>query len=363
MQKNITSTLTTPRKPLKKLTQLNEKEQFHFLELFNNHAFKVTEKVDGMAFRLYFNKDKMLFESSYSGLVEKDSFIFPDIANILDEMSKIKNLFKYPIKLSGELIWNYGIDENKNGSTFAPVCTKYTPSITFTGSYFVIFDMYKVEDDELILISDSEFKQNMLDISFTAEDEDAVQYINGKSLTYDFSDIKSKQFLNFIDLLKLFEIKTDSLQSHLCDVNVESPIEGVVITFDTGEQYGVFSSKYKSEKEKYYSFFKEAEDIEKNFKKVVYGYSLTSAIKKYNAHLTKDAKEKYSTNFLNCYYALVDKKDKIHSAVNNDIIPRTCGMFQEFLILKKAEKLMKNNYMSYIDPNLCDFNLSTQNYS
>ena len=46
MQKNITSTLTTPRKPLKKLTQLNEKEQFHFLELFNNHTFKVTEKVD-----------------------------------------------------------------------------------------------------------------------------------------------------------------------------------------------------------------------------------------------------------------------------------------------------------------------------
>ena len=94
----------TPRKPIKKLTQLNEKEQFHFLELFNNHTFKVTEKVDGMAFRLYFNKDKMLFESSYSGLVEKDSFIFPDIANTLDEMSKIKNLFDYPIKLSGELI-------------------------------------------------------------------------------------------------------------------------------------------------------------------------------------------------------------------------------------------------------------------
>ena len=345
MQKNITSTLMTPRKPIKKLTQLNEKEQFHFLELFNNHTFKVTEKVDGMAFRLYFNKDKMLFESSYSGLVEKDSFIFPDIANTLDEMSKIKNLFDYPIKLSGELIWNYGIDENKNGSTFAPVCTKYTPSIASTGSYFVIFDMYKVEDDELILISDSEFKQNMLDISFTAGDEDAVQYINGKSLTYDFSDIKSKQFLNFIDLLKLFEIKTDSLQSHLCEENIKSLIEGIVITFDNGEQYGVFSSKYKSKKGSYYQYLKQAEDAEKEFKKSVYGYCTKSAIIKHHAHFDLNAVKRYNENQDN----IINIMNLAHYKLNNSNIPKTCKKFQKYLICNMIEKIKNNYSISYIE--------------
>ena len=59
MQKNITSTLMTPRKPIKKLTQLTEKEKSHFLELFNTQSFAVTEKIDGMALRLSFDKENL----------------------------------------------------------------------------------------------------------------------------------------------------------------------------------------------------------------------------------------------------------------------------------------------------------------
>lgn len=347
MQKNITSTLTTPRKPIKKLTQLNEKEQLHCLELFNTHTFKVTEKVDGMALRLYFDKDKMLFESSYSGLVEKHNFIFPTISDTLDKTSKIKNLFDYPIKLSGELIWNCGIDKNKNVSTFAPVCTKYTPSIASTGSYFVIFDMYKVENNELVLISDSEFKQNMLNISFAAGDEDAVQYINGKLLTYDFSDIQPGQFSSFISLLKLLEFKTDLLQSHLCEENIKSPIEGIVITFDNGEQYGVFSSKYKSKKESYYQYFKQAEEAEKEFKKNVYGYCTKSAIIKHQTHFDLDAAKKYDENKDNT----IDIMSTAHSRIYHSDIPKTCKEFQLYLIQNMIEKIKNNDPISYIESN------------
>lgn len=361
MQKNTTLIPATPRKPLKKLTQLNEKEQFHFVELFHTHKYVITEKVDGFALRLYFDgTGEMLFESAYSELTEPQDFVFPKIATELYMNNSIKNIFDYPIKLVGELVYLFHADIINDSITFAPVCTRYSISESVGGSYFVIFDMYKVKDNTLIKLTDDEYRVMMNNIIMTSAlfGKDILQYIDGKQLKYNFKKIESE---NFNEILKSLVEQTDSLKSHLCNANIESPIEGIVITFDTGEQYGVFSSKYKLEKEKYYVYFKEAEDIEKNFKKLVYGYSLTSAIKKHNAHLTKDAKEKYNKNLIPCFYALIDKKNKIYNAANNDIIPRTCGMFQEFLIFKKAEKLMKNNYMSYIDPNLCDFNLSTQN--
>lgn len=346
MQENITSTLMTPRKPIKKLTQLTEKEKSHFLELFNTQSFKVTEKVDGMAFRMYFDDNELLFESAYSGLVKKEDFIFSDISEKIDSHCMIKGLFDYPIKLSGELLWNIETDSNKNGiQTFSPVCTKYTPSVSVTGSYFVIFDMYKVEHNKLVLISDSEFKQIMREIIISAGGDDVIQYVNGKALTYDFSDMKTTFFTSFISLLKTLERKVDSLKSHLCEDDINSPIEGIVITFDNGEQYGVFSSKYKAKKGSYYKYFNDAEEVEKEFKKSVYGYCTRSAIVKHAAHFNEGAVERYDAFKENTVELMKTLKAKLWESN----IPKTSKKFQYVILNEKINRIENNYAISYIE--------------
>ena len=342
MQENITSTLTTPRKPIKKLTQFTEKEKSHFLELFNTQSFTVTEKIDGMALRLFFDKEKMLFESAYSGLVEKDDFTFNEISNELYEKCTIKNIFEYPIKLVGELVYNAGIEIENNIKTFAPVCTKYSPSLSVNGSYFVIFNMFKVENNNLIQISDDEYNKIISMILHKSNTSDLVQYVDGRKLTYDFSDIDTDTF----DALKsAFEYKVDSLKSNLCYDNVNSPIEGIVITFKNGEQFGVFSSKYKEIKNQYYEHLKEAEYIENVFKKNVYGYCRNCSIIEHKTYLYDDAKRKYD------YYKNItidNLKLTFYSIKTNKLIPFSCKYFQLKRVLNIMNKILINDEISYI---------------
>lgn len=342
MQKSMTLTLATPRKPIKKLTQLNTKEQLHFVELFNTQSFIVTEKIDGMALRLFFDKEKMLFESAYSGLVEKDDFTFNEISNELYEKCTIKNVFEYPIKLVGELVYNAGVDIENNITTFAPVCTKYSPSFAINGSYFVIFNMFKVENNNLVQISDDEYNKIMDKILHTSNASDIVQYVDGRKLTYDFSDIDTDTF----DALKsAFEYKVDSLKSNLCYDNVNSPIEGIVITFKNGEQFGVFSSKYKEIKNQYYEYFKEAENIENTFKVHVYDYFRRYSIIKYETYLSADAKRKYY------YYkdiAIDNLKLTFYRIKIAKSIPFSCKYFQLKRVLNMMNKILINDEVSYI---------------
>ncbi len=342
MQKNMISTLATPRTAIKKLTQLNKEEQSHFVELFNTQSFIVTEKIDGMALRLFFDNGKMLFESAYSGLVEKDDFTFSEISNKLYKKCTIKNIFEYPIKLVGELVYNAGIDIENNIETFAPVCTKYSPSSADDGSYFVIFNMFKVENNNLIQISDEEYNKIMNKILHTSNTSDVVQYIDGRKLTYDFSDIDTDTF----DALKnAFEYKVDSLKSNLCYDNVNSPIEGIVITFKNGEQFGVFSSKYKEIKNQYYEYLKEAEHIENMFKKRVYGYCKRYSIINYKTYLSDDAKRKYD------YYkdiTIDNLKLTFYSIKHDKLLPFSCKYFQLNRVLNIMNKILTNDEITYI---------------
>ena len=101
----ITNNLNTRRKGLQKIDKLNTKNFLDFLReilpLFKENKLNldeviITEKPDGSAIRLIMDNDNLLFESSYSGVVEWDKMSFPEQAkwmkfNLEDKLKEISH--------------------------------------------------------------------------------------------------------------------------------------------------------------------------------------------------------------------------------------------------------------------------------
>ena len=205
-----------------------------------------------------------------------------------------------------------------------------------------ILKEFDMDDEGNTIMSDDEYNKIINMILHTSNTSDLVQYVDGRKLTYDFSDIDTDTF----DALKsAFEYKVDSLKSNLCYDNVNSPIEGIVITFKNGEQFGVFSSKYKEIKNQYYEHLKEAEYIENVFKKRVYDYCRRCSIIEHKTYLSTDAKRKYD------YYKNItidNLKLTFYSIKIDKLIPLSCKYFQLKRVLNIMNKILTNDEISYI---------------
>lgn len=338
MQKNTILKSTTPRQPIKKITQIDTlDEQKHLLHLFSSCKYSAIEKIDGFAFRVAVIKSDIYFESAYSGYVKAEQFFIKSIAKSFEKNSNIIGISDKPIKFVGELLVNRGLDED---NTFTPVCTKYTIN-PGADMIFVIFDAYYLEDDKLIKISDSELSSYILTLNVLSE---KINYVNGKTLKYTFSNINVKNGFN--ELVNSIVKEIDTFKSNLNDSSVFSPIEGVVFNFENGETYGAFSSKYKEQKYEYYALFNKAEEELKKFKKAVYqGYCQNTAIIKKGLHTTINANNLYL--FLKPQVE-DNLRDIARDIKHNLEIPLSLRKMQYELIIKKLDKIFYSTALTYV---------------
>lgn len=131
----INEELNTKRKGIMKVDQMSAQQFLRFLREFLNQFddmnqlnidnVVITEKIDGVALRLAFLNNELLFESSYSGLTTADKVPFSDAAIEIKSIiePKFKRIFKNQnIKLIGELIWISDIEES---GKVTPIAAKY----------------------------------------------------------------------------------------------------------------------------------------------------------------------------------------------------------------------------------------------
>ncbi len=345
MFQHILSNLETPRVSIKKLNQLNNNEKEIFYKLFKSTSYTFSEKIDGFAFRTLVTKDKLYFESAYSGLVETKDFFNPKISNTFNNFYKkiLTNIaLKYntSFKLIGELIW---CDNQFDNNICTPVCTSYSKSKIGNIFSFIIFDILLINDNNYIY-NDNIRKNIEYDILHIN-----LNNIDTSLLMLNNIDINIPTFIkntNVDILIKYLQIITDNLNSSYCNLS-NNPIEGIVISFPSVNiKYGIFSSTYKSRKSIYYKHFTEFEKILNEFKKQVYGYIRNDIIIRHNILQNPSTeilfKKYYKQTLDNLLSILLNLKD-------DNIIPIATKNMQIFLLNKKIEKLINSNSITYIN--------------
>lgn len=373
--------INTQRKPIQKVDQMLPKDFVKFLKEFlpyvkNGKAdlndIRVSEKVDGQAFRLITSNGNLLFESAYSGVTTWDKvpmkeaakFIYDNYSKVLIEISKFLGT---DFKIVGELIW---IDEMEESGKVTPVAASYLTNKFGEHGGIVIFDILKVENDNLVPFDDEQEK-----IVF-----DKIRALN--------SDKFSFHLVEKIDITKNvnFTLNADELLQLISDPEYEKPrlspaakqeimrikenvcgqlsqivdrtkgafseegdlIEGIVVKIlSSGNQYGMFSNGYKDMKHRYWEAFNKIDETWIEFFNNTFG--VRPSFRKKIIPILDDDPDHFRREFETNQPIYKRKIESVLQALlDDDTIPKAAKRVQVSMAKRTVEKLAVSNYDSFI---------------
>lgn len=377
--------INSERKGLQKIEQLSYKRFVSFMQdlyscMTDNKLdmtkIYVTEKSDGTALRLVVMNNELYFESSHSGIVTYDKMPFKNQAkwmyeNLKTPLLNIRNKIGFDYKIVCELIWCQ--DMITNGYV-VPVCTPYLAEKFGKFGGIIILDLLKIENNNLFELSESEYikLENSLKAS---SNNDFVYYSKYKDLTYTF-ELDFSMFNNLKEVLDELSCTPEKRWSPVSDFKLRKLriyviekcyefinsvhghfnkpgdiIEGLVFTIkSSGNEYGIFSDKYKEIKSHYWLYNNQLENNFKQFLYTVFGFKQLYAVRNHfydgleenlNDELLKTSWEEYKKQYKQI---LIDLYEDV-------LIPQSVKM-QQLEILESNYNVIKkinsvSNWIAY----------------
>ena len=378
--------ISSKRKPIQKVDAMNPHDFLKFLREFIPYVkdgrvdlndIRITEKIDGQALKLLTQNGEMMFESSYSGVTSWDKVPMKDAANFLYKnysqlFNDIYEIIKCDFKLIGELIW---IDEMEETGKVTPVGASYLTEKFGKFGGIVIFDILKIEDDKLVPFEDDR-ENEIFDMIRDLNNEDFSFYLSEsiditKNVTFELDINEIYTLLNNPDFNKpRFDKKNDAklleeierIKANVCaqlSRTIDSTkgafsaegdlIEGIVLKINSsGNQYGMFSEKYKETKNKYWDLFKQIDLIWNEFFKETFGCVVMRKKKDVIPKLETDF------NYFKDRFELLrpiyfEKMKRVYDNLeNNNEIPKAMKKVQVSMAKNQLNKLQESNYENFI---------------
>lgn len=380
----VTEDLDTRRKPIRKIADMKPQEFIRFLKEFlplvkngkvDLNDISITEKIDGSALRLLTIDGKMMFESSYSGVTTWEEVPFKDAAEYLYKTfsEKFENLskeIKNDFKVVGELVWA-GQTQDEN-TKITPVCASYLKQEFGRFGGMVIFDTLVRNGDEWIpsdeieakvaAFSNSDFSfhtRNEIDITgnvtFTLDADSLQELIKNPDFNKQrFLAKRDGEILEQIEKIKQsvceqLQRNIDSTKGRFSDVG--DLIEGIVIRIkSTGDQFGIFSNKYKLIKGGYWSAYQNFCSVVDEFYKSVFGCPTRSFLGRM-IRKSKDPEE-FRQKFEDLQSSSIENaKNAFTEIVNSNEIPREAKQTQ-ISMAKRSIWKMSQSFDDFIEPYL-----------
>lgn len=375
-QVNNTS-LDSRRHGLQKIDQMNTKTFMDFLReilpLFKENQLDlnevtITEKPDGSAIRLIVKNGKLLFESSYSGVVEWDKMPFPEQSgwmkkNLEQKLLSVQSKIGFDFKVIGELIWCDNLVEN---GKVTPVGASYLADKFGSKGGIIIIDLKKIENEMLMDLDDEEFTKltslikgiSDKEFVFYSKQED-MQFSKSISLSLDTNQLiellkrpeynkprytaKDKAIIDEIEQIKqkFLDQLEDVVNSTTGHFSAEGDlIEGLVLTvLKSHNEYGVFSKGYKAMKEKYHHYAVDMESLLRKFWQDLFGTFMMGKIKE-SYDLSK--KSAYEAKFNEIWPDFIaDYNDLADKLKNDKTVPLATKTAQLSVIQKKLNNFNK----------------------
>lgn len=371
--------INSERKSLQKIEQLSYKRFVSFMQdlyscttdnKLDMNKIYVTEKSDGTALRLVVMNNELYFESSHSGIVTYDKMPFKNQAkwmyeNLKSSLLDIRDKVGFDFKIICELIWCQ--DMITNGYV-VPVCTPYLAEKFGKFGGIIILDLLKIENNNLVELSESEYVKLENELK-ASSNNDFVYYSKYKDLTYTF-ELDFSMFNNLKDVLdelsctpekrwspvsdfKLRKLRTYVIEKCYEFINnvhghFNKPgdiIEGLVFTIkSSGNEYGIFSDKYKEIKEQYWLYNNQLENNFKQFLYKVFGYKQIHAVRNH----WKELEDKIDYNTLKTGWHEYTKQYKqiLIDLYEDVLIPKSIKMQQLEVLESNYNAIKKINNVS-----------------
>ena len=378
--------ITSQRKPIQKVDAMSPKDFIRFLKEFLPYVkdgkvdlndIRISEKVDGQSIKLLTQNGEMMFESSYSGVTTWDKVPMKEASKFLyDNYSQlfhdIYELIGSDFKLIGELIW---IDEMEESGKVTPVGASYLTDKFGTHGGMVVFDIMKIENNELVSFEGDKEEEifNMIrdlnnedfsfyliesiditkNVTFTLDVDNILQLASNPDFNKDrFDRKKDAKLLEEIEKIKqnVCAQLSQTIDNTKGAFSAEGDlIEGIVVKINSsGNQYGMFSDKYRDTKHKYWNSFEQVEPIYNEFFKTVFGCLPMFKKKKLIPALDEDPtqfKAAYDEN-----QPIYQKKieDAYKALVDDETIPKAAKRVQVSMAKNIVSKLSVADYDEFI---------------
>ena len=382
----IMEDITLQRKPIKKVDAMSPEEFIEFLKEFlpyvKNGAvdindIRITEKIDGSAIQMLWVDNDMKFESSYSGIVPWNKLPFSNAGKFLYETYRLifRDIAEQvgDFKIKGELVWINELEENNK---VTPIGASYLANKFGKFGGIVVFEIYKIENGELIRFTQEEENTIMemiqdmnndefafylskdivvnQNVNFTLDVNNLLHIISNPEFNKEkFDKVKDAAIIE--EIKKIQENVVDQL-SHIIDNSKgafsaeEDLIEGIVLKINKSEnQYGIFSKGYKDMKNIYWDVFHTIKPIYFEFLKKIYGYSQLRFIKLHWDELNKDIAQTTLDNikeeYINKILSKIDeiKQSNIPTNTKYTQINMAKGILERIKNLNNIEDIIKTS--------------------
>lgn len=381
----IMEDINSNRKPIQKVNAMGPKDFIAFLKEFLPYVkngkvdlndIRITEKVDGSAISLIWSDNDMKFESSYSGVTSWDNLPFPDAGKFLYQTYRLifRDIAEQfgDFKIKGELIWIDGMEED---GKVTPVGASYLTEKFGSSGGIIVFEIFKIENDELTRFDDKDEKTIMemiqdmnndefsfylsqdiilnQNVNFTLDPNELLNIVNSPEFNKErFDKKKDAQLIEEIQKIQSNVVKqlSNIVDSSKGAFSAEGDlIEGIVLKINSsGNQYGIFSDGYKDMKHGYWEKFESVKTLYADFLKKVFGYSQLRFIKLHWGELDQEIAQKTLDSIKDEYVKKLEsiineiKDAKIPSSVKNTQISMATKTLNKIKELKSIEDFGKN---------------------
>ena len=359
-----TEGLSNKRQSLLKIKQMTNKDFIKFLKSIGKYikdgkidssSFSVTEKIDGMSFRVAWYENKIWGESSYSGMIDSPAkfnglFSVPFKETLAYIQKKYQKYFEkeFPdvqFKLVGELLYMKDAELDKD-ETVTFIATKYNPKKLGTIATYVVFDalIYNEKTKSFEPSHDKKLKTEIInkfqknsDNNFKVLTPKQIKWNGHVDLTYNLT---TKEIANIMkspeDLLsdqeKLEKIKSAfilSFQNALDDAGSvlgtdSSVIEGIVMDIGGEGLVGFQNPEWYKLKNELWNVAEEFNEADKKFFFELIGKKTKASINKF----VKENHGKFTDEFIERYKRAVPEMKKEYKEVvkrfeaNKDSLPK-----------------------------------------
>jgi len=394
--KLVMEEITAGRKPIQKVDAMGPRDFLKFLREFLPYVkngkvdlndVRVTEKVDGQHLELCTVNGEMMFESSYSKgpkawndvpMKEAAKFLYDNYSQLFGD---IHDLIGSDFRLIGELIWIDDPDNTDSTGKVTPVAASYLISKFGKHGGMVVFDIVRPDENWHLqpfgeekmgeeehkifnMIRDlnnedfafylSESIDRTKNVTFTLDVDQILQLISSPEFNKErFDKKKDAKTLEEIEKIK------QSICAQLSKV-VDSTggsfseegdlIEGIVVRINSsGNQYGMFSDKYRDIKHKYWNSFEQVEPIWNEFFKSVFGCVPMRKKKDLYPKLEEDFNQfKDKFDELRPEY-LKKMQDAVDALTNDNDIPKAAKRVQMSMAKNQLAKLQEADYSTFVN--------------
>lgn len=364
---------------IKSIKKLNgHKSKRYDLETFSHNFFANDILVHNCSIKLLTQNGEMMFESSYSGVTTWDKVPMKEASKFLyDNYSQlfhdIYELIGSDFKLIGELIW---IDEMEESGKVTPVGASYLTDKFGTHGGMVVFDIMKIENNELVPfegdkeeeifnmirdLNNEDFSFYLIEsiditkkVTFTLDVDNILQLASNPDFNKDrFDKKKDAKLLEEIERIKqnVCAQLSQTIDNTKGAFSAEGDlIEGIVVKINSsGNQYGMFSDKYRDTKHKYWNSFEQVEPIWNDFFKAVFGCVPMRKKKDLYPKLEEDFNQfKDKFDELRPEY-LKKMQDAVDTLMNDESIPKAAKRVQVSMAKNQLAKLQETDYVTFVN--------------